>query len=198
MNLHEIISEACAILHLGTEASMMSPYAEEFKKFANDAVIEISRKQRQVRTDIVELDNHLEFPLTDLDRMCMKVVSIQDMFGRELAWRQTAIGTGVIHVYLPIAVIEGDTVKEVRVMYQFRPARMVNPEDVPELPEFAHDAIPYFIAAQHCYSQRGGKNNAGAGEYYEREFQSMLQNMPFPYYGERASKELHNYNKGLI
>ena len=196
MNLHEITADACAILHLGTEASMMSPYMEEFRKFANDAVIEISRKQRQVRTDIVELNKDLEFPLTDLDRMCLKVVSIQDMKGRDLMWRQTAIGTGVIHVFLPLAVIEGDTVEKVRVMYQFRPARMVNPEDIPELPEFAHDAIPYFVAAQHNFSQGG--DNAGMGNYYMNQFQSMLQNMPFPYYGERASKELHNYNRGLI
>ena len=197
MNLHEIIADACAILHLGTEASMMQPYAQEFRKFANDAVIEISRKARQVRTDVVELDKNFEFPVSDLDRVALKIVSIQDEAGRPLRWEQTAIGTGVIRVFLPVSVVVvDDPAFKVRVMYQFRPARMVNPEDEPELPEYAHDAIPWFVAAQHQFSQGG--DNAGMGNYAMNQFQTMLQNMPFPYLGEERSKHLHNYNRGLI
>ena len=197
MNLHEIVADTLALLHLGTEASTTSAYTPEFRKFANDAIIEISRRFRQTRTEIVELDNNFEFPLTDLDRMCLLVVSVQDMHGRPLQWKQTAIGTGVIHVYLPIAVRTTDDPKEkVRVLYQFRPARLVNPEDIPELPDFCHDCIPYFIAAQHHLSQGG--DNTGMGSFFLSEFQRMLNDLPYPYYGDEASKRIHNYNKGLI
>ena len=197
MNLHEIVAETLDILHLGSEASMVEPYTGEFRKFANDAIIEITRKFRQTRTEVVELDNNFEFPLTDLDRICLRVVDVLDMYGRPLRWHQTGIGTGVVQVYLPIAVREtSDPYEKVRVVYQFRPARLVNPEDEPELPEFAHDCIPYFIAAQHSFSQGG--DNAGMGNYYMNQFQNMLQNMPFPYYGDRAANKLHNYDKGLI
>lgn len=197
MNLHEIIAEALDILHLGSGASFVEPYTGEFRKYANDAVIEISRKFRQTRTETVTLDNNFEFSIADLSHMCLMVVEVLDAYGRPVRWHQTHVGSGVVHVYLPIAVRETtDPNETVHVVYQFRPARLVNPEDVPELPEFAHDCIPYFIAAQHHFSQGG--DNAGMGNYFMNQFQNMLQNMPFPYYGDKRAKKLHNYNEGLL
>ena len=196
MNLHELCAEALGLLHLGSEASTVSFYFNEFRKFANDAVINISRKFRQTRTERVKLSDELTYQLGDLERICMRVINIRDEHGNPLHWMQTGMGTGEVKVFLPIPVyVEGEEYY-VKIEYEFRPARMVAPEDIPELPEFCCDCIPYYIAAQHNFTQGG--DNVGMGNFFMSAFQTMLQDLPFNSYGEVSARRLHNNNDKLI
>ena len=197
MNLHEIISQALLILGLGSQAHVLDAYADEFKMYANEAVKQISRKFRQTRTDIVQLSENQEFDVSALSHVCAKVCVIQDENGIPLHWMQSSYGSGLIHVSIPVYVIEADDEPaSVRVTYEFYPKKLELDADIPELPEFAHDPIPYYIAAQHKFRQDGSAS--AQGQYQLAEFNRMVADLPVPSYGERASYKLHNWNRGLI
>ena len=188
MNLNEIISDAVAILGLGTESTSGSVYRREFTRFANDAVFLISRRFRQARTEEVRLDEERCFRLADLDRPCYRIDRIRTAFGKDVAWEQPDLGSGYVH-----CLYETDVV---RVTYQFRPAKLVNLEDVPELPELAHDLIPHYIAAQHFFGQNGKASRSINTE--EQTFERMLNDLCLEHYGDPSFYVLHGYNERLL
>lgn len=188
MNLNEIISDTLAILGLGTESTSINAYMREFTRFANDAVLLISRRFKQTRTDKVSLDGEHRFRLTDLDRPCFKINSIRKLTGEPVRWGQSGRGSGDVHCSFPY----GEAVDIVNVSYQFRPAKLVNLEDVPELPEIAHDLIPHYVAAWHLSGEDGRTNME------MQIFERMLNDLPLEYYGEPRAYKLYGYNERLL
>lgn len=192
MNLNEIISDATAILGLGTDSNSGSVYRREFTRFANDAIILISRRFRQSRTEKVTLDGEHCFRLADLDRPCLKINRIRTLSGKDVYWEQPDMGSGDVWCFLP----KGEEVEQVSVSYQFRPAKLVNLEDVPELPEFAHDLIPHYVAAQHFFGQNGKTSKSVNTE--EMTFERMLNDLALEHYGEPRAYKLKGYNERLV
>lgn len=192
MNLSEIISDTIAILGLGTESTSGSVYQREFTRFANDAIFLISRRFKQSRTEKMSLDEEKCFRLTDLDRVCYRVDRIRTIDGKDVMWEQDDFGSGDVHCLFRA----GDERSIVKVTYQFRPAKLVNLEDVPELPEFAHDLIPHYVAAQHFFGQNGKSSKSVNTE--EMTFERMLNDLALEHYGEPRAYKLHGYNERLL
>lgn len=192
MNLSEIISDATAILGLGTESTSGSVYMREFTRFANDAILLISRRFKQFRTEKMSLDEEHCFRLAELDRPCFKIDRIRTLDGKDIMWEQPDMGSGDVWCLLP----EGEETDTVRVSYQFRPAKLVNLEDVPELPEFAHDLIPHYVAAQHFFGQNGKTSKSVNTE--EMTFERMLNDLALEHYGEPKAYKLKGYNERLL
>ena len=97
MNLNEIISDALAILGLGTESTSIRVYMREFTRFANDAVLLISRRFRQSRTEKMSLDDEHCFRLADLDRACFKIDRVRKLTGKDVYWEQPDRGSGDVY-----------------------------------------------------------------------------------------------------
>jgi len=193
MNLNEIIQDTLSILRLGTESSSNDVYRREFTRSANEAIAIISRRFKQTRTDTVSLDDEYVFRLIDLDRVCYRVERVTSEDGHVfIPWEQTDRGTGEIRCL--VGTFEG--IHTVKVTYLFRPARLVNLEDVPELPEFAHDLIPVYVAAQHRFSQDG--DVAGMGNYQQQTFERMLNDLALEYYGDPKAYKLKGFNEHLL
>ena len=191
MNLSEIIQDTLAILRLGTEASATETYRREFTRYANDAITIISQKFKQTRIETVPVDDDSCFVLADLDRPCTKIEKVVS-HGVSLPWEQTTTGSGEIRCLLP----SGEKVGVVKVYYQYRPARLVNLDDVPELPEHLHDMIADYVAAQHRYSQDG--TVSAAGNYQMQTFERKLAGLSREYLGEPSSYVLQGYNERLL
>lgn len=193
MNLNEIIQDTLSILRLGTESSSNDTYRREFTRYANDAIAIISRRFKQTRTDKVDLDDEYIFRLTDLDRACFRVERVTSVDGHVfIPWEQTDRGTGEIRCFLA----PFENIRTVKVTYLYKPARLVNLEDVPELPEFAHDLIPHYVAAQHRFSQDG--DVAGMGNYQQQTFERMLNDLALEYYGDPKAYKLKGFNENLL
>lgn len=192
MNLNEIISDALAILDYGTESTSVDRYRREFTRFANDAVLLISRRFKQSRTEKMSLDEEFCFSLNDLDRACFKIDCIRTLGGIDVPWEQPDRGSGDVRCFFPL----GGETNTVKVSYQFRPAKLVNLEDVPELPEFAHDLIPHYVAAHHFFGQNGKTSKSVNTE--EQTFERMLNDLALEYYGEPRAYKLHGYNERLL
>lgn len=192
MNLHEIIAASLTVLRLGTEASSVDTYRREFTDYANDAVNRISRKFRQTRTETVELSEDSTFITADLSRPCYKICWVRNEQGHMLPWEQIGIGTGEFRVIPPFKIPASE---KVVVTYEFRPARLVNGEDVPEVPEFSHDIIKWYVCGQHRMSAEGSVNS---GNYYLQLFERELNELPNPSYGEPRAYKLKGYSERLI
>ncbi len=192
MNLNEIISDATAILGLGTDSNSGSVYLREFTRFANDAIFLISRRFRQARTEKVPIDAEHCFRLSDLDRVCFKIRRVWADGGKDVMWDQPDGASGDVWCFFP----EGTAPERVNVTYEFRPAKLVNLDDVPELPEFAHDLIPHYIAAQHFFGQNGKTSKSVNTE--EMTFERMLNELALDHYGEPKAYKLNGYNERLL
>ena len=134
------------------------------------------------------MDEERCFRLADLDRPCYRIDRIRTASGKDVAWEQPDLGSGYVH-----CLYETDVV---RVTYQFRPAKLVNLEDVPELPELAHDLIPHYIAAQHFFGQNGKASRSINTE--EQTFERMLNDLCLEHYGDPSFYVLHGYNERLL
>lgn len=188
MNLNEILSDTIAILGLGTESTSGNVYMREFTRYANDAIQLISRRFRQSRTETLPLDDEHCFKLIDLDRVCYRIDRIRTLDGHDVMWEQPDRGSGDVFCFLPYR----EEKERVQVTYQFRPAKLVNLEDEPELPEYARDLIPHYIAAQHLSGKDGMTNKE------MQTFERMLNDLVLEYYGERRAYKLRGYNEGLL
>lgn len=196
MNLNAILEDTGAILNLGIDVASSSIYFTKFRLFANDAVRIISKRFKQNRKEVVDLDEENCFELSALNRTVLKIELIKTNDDRfPLHWEQVdGRGTGVVRVYFPKHL---DPVpKQVSVVYTFEPRKMVTGSDEPEIPEFAHYLIPFYIAAQHRFSQDG--DVAGMGNYQMQFFNQGLQELEREQYGERRTYKLKGYNDRLI
>lgn len=199
MNLNAIIEEAGALLNLGIDSSSLSAYYIKFRKFANDAVRIISKRFKQNRREVANLDEENCFELEDLNRTVLKIEKIEyvddDGVAYPLRWEQVnGRGTGVIRVYFPKSIEEPPS--SVYVIYTFEPMKMEQGDDIPEVPEFSHYLIPYYIAAQHRFSQDG--DVAGMGAYQMQMFNSGLNDLEREQVGEYRTYKLKGYNFRLI
>ena len=195
MNLNAILEDACALLNLGVDSASSDLYFNKFRLFANDATRTISKRFKQNRREVVKLDDEYCFDVRDLNRHCLKIQQIKTKDDEHwLYWEQTdGRGTGIIRVYFPPNVEPAD---EVAVVYSFEPMKMEQGDDEPEIPAFSHYLIPYYIAAQHRFSQDG--DVAGMGAYQMQMFNSGLNDLEREQYGEHRSYRLKGYDARLI
>lgn len=191
MNLNEIIQDTLAILRLGTEASATESYRREFTRYANDAIAIISQRFKQTRIDVVPVDDDSCFVLAGLERPCTRIEKVVSR-GVQIPWEQTATGSGEIR-----CLFQGrEKPDSVKVYYQYRPARLVNLDDVPELPEHLHDMIADYVAAQHRYSQDG--TVSAAGNFQMQTFERKLAGLSREHLGEPSAYVLQGYNERLL
>ena len=197
MNLNAILEEAGALLNMDVDVASSSIYFVKFRKFANDAVRIISKRFKENRSEVVDLDEENCFDLGYLNRTPLKIEKIMLVDSEKpLYWEQVnGRGTGIIRVYFP-KELEETPPTQVAVRYSYEPRRLETGEDIPEVPEFSHYLIPYFIAAQHRFSQDG--DVAGMGNYQMQMFNQGLQDLEREQYGERRSYNLKGYNYHLI
>lgn len=196
MNLNAILEEAGALLNLGIDVASSQVYFVRFRKYANDAVRLIAKRFKENRRDVVDLDEENCFDLGYLNRTPLKIEKIM-LVDKEfpLYWEQVdGRGTGIIRVYFPKDL---DPIpKQVAVRYTYEPRRLETGEDIPEVPEFSHYLIPYFIAGMH----EGHTTSRGRliANYQMQFFNEQLAQLEREQYGERRTYQLKGYNDRLI
>lgn len=196
MNLNAILEEAGAMLNLGIDVASSQVYFVRFRKYANDAVRLIAKRFKENRREVVDLDEENCFDLGYLNRTPLKIEKIM-LVDKEfpLYWEQVdGRGTGIIRVYFPKDLDPMPT--QVAVRYTYEPRRLETGEDVPEVPEFSHYLIPYFIAGMH----EGHTTSRGRliANYQMQFFNEQLAQLEREQYGERRTYKLKGYNDRLI
>lgn len=185
MTLLDIISRTLSLMELGTDAHTIENYREQFTHYANEAVMEILRRIKQERCDTVELSEDLTFGIDQLERECSRVVRVE-ADGKQLRFWQKPHGSGVFYVS-PVP----DGVTTVDVYYRYIPKEMVNTYDVPEIPNYMHHIIPYYVQAmERC---GGDPNTQATSNAHFQIFNQKLYAFEREARGEPSSFSLLNY-----
>lgn len=140
MTLNDIIYSALRQLERGTDAQTVDKYRDVFTDYANTALFEISEKIKPSYLAEVILDERGQLDLSTLPRTCIYIESITSESGSSMTWTEVFTGT------IEVANGAGMTVK---VLYRYIPADLTSPTDEPQLPEYMHKVIPYYIVACH-------------------------------------------------
>lgn len=140
MTLNDIIYSALRQLERGTDAQTVDKYRDVFTDYANTALFEIAEHLKPSYLAEVILDESGRYDLSNLPRTCYYIESITDTNGSNMTWAEVYTGT--------IEVTNGAN-KTVRILYRYIPADLSSSTDEPQLPEYMHKAIPYYIVACH-------------------------------------------------
>lgn len=155
MTLNDIISAALLMLERGTDAQTIENYRDQFTKYANDAVYEISLRFKQQKKETVPLIER-SFSVSDLSRDCLRVTEVL-VNGKKVDYWQDPHGSGTFKV------AANDEAEEAVVAYRYVPKEMTSPTDVPELPDYQHRLIPYYVVAcQRCGGDPSTQDTASA------------------------------------
>lgn len=179
MTLNDIIYSALVQLERGTDAQTVDKYRDVFRDYANTALFEIANRVKPTHIAAIELDEEGRFNASNLPRQCMSIDSISSASGTAMSWNE--IETGVIEV------VNG-ALQTVSVSYRYIPNDLTSPNDVPQLPEYMHRAIPYYIVA--CNNQNTGKDTAvDYFSLFNRQITLIRNNM---HYGDTSKDKLIN------
>ena len=179
MTLNDIIYSALRMLERGNDTQTVDKYRKVFTDYANTAIGDIAYRIKPTFIEEVTLDEKGRLDLNSLTRNCIRIESIKNSSGSEMAWSE--IATGIIQVTNG----EGATVE---MRYRYRPVRLSSTTDVPQLPAFTHDIIPYFVVA--CHNR--DKNDTPESTYYFDMFNRELAQIHNDHYGDSAKNKLIN------
>ena len=179
MTLNDIIYSALRMLERGNDTQTVDKYRKVFTDYANTAISDIAERIKPTFIEEVTLDEKGRLDLSSTSRSCIRIESIKNSAGSEMAWSE--IATGIIQVTNG----EGATVE---MRYRYRPVRLSSTTDVPQLPAFTHDIIPYFVVA--CHNR--DKNDTLESTYYFDMFDRELAQIHNDHYGDSAKNKLIN------
>lgn len=140
MTLNDIIYSALRQLERGTDAQTVDKYRDVFTDYANAALFEIAERLKPSYISEVTLDDKGRLDLNTLPRTCVYIESVTDENDSEMSWSEIYTGT--------IEVTNGEN-KTVNVLYRYIPVDLTSSSDEPQLPEYMHKVIPYYIVACH-------------------------------------------------
>lgn len=141
MTLNDIIYSALRQLERGTDAQTVDKYRDVFTDYANTALFEIAERLKLSYQEEIELDEDGRFDISTLSRSCYYIENITDSNNADMTWAEIYTGT--------IEVTNGES-QTVRVLYRYIPVDLSSSTDVPQLPEYMHKAIPYYVVACHA------------------------------------------------
>ena len=179
MTLNEIIYSALGQLERGVDAQTVDKYRDSFRDYANSALVEIAKRVKPTHIATVELDENGWFDPSVLPRLCTSIDSITNASGAAMSWREVCTGT--------IEVTNG-ALQTVRVLYRYIPAELTSPNDVPQLPEYMHRAITYYVVALNNLNT--GKDTAV--DYFSQFNRQISLIKSNPHYGDSAKNKLIN------
>jgi hypothetical protein len=185
MTLNEIITKSLAIMERSTDSESLSMYRAQMTVYANDAVRKIAERYKGAKTETLTLTNGT-FDISALTRQPTKIISV--ISGDKPVWfYQKTEGTGVF-------TCEGlpNGAATVDVTYRFVPKMLIGNNDVPELPLYTHDIIPYYVVACERASAGDGDTQAAASVYFQL-WNAGLANVKSAHMGEPGSYALINY-----
>lgn len=150
MTLNDIIVAALAQLDRGHDAQTLDTWRDKFTRFANEAVADMSTVYKPYTTEIYESTDGL-LDTAALTHGCRKLLSIRRNGQAEAFMPGPASGT------VRLAGGAGT----VAACYQYVPAEMQAPSDVPDLPAWCHGLIVCYVVGRERASgdvsqQRGG------------------------------------------
>lgn len=178
MTLNDIIYSALRQLERGTDAQTVDKYRNVFQDYANIALIEIANKTKPSHTANIETDESGNFEVSALPRHCISIDGIYNYAGVAMSWGEVETGT--------ISVTNGES-QTLSVVYRYVPAELTSPNDVPQIPENFHRAIPYYIVA--CNNLNTNKDTKVDYFYlFNRQLALMLNS----HYGDSAKDKLIN------
>lgn len=158
-----MIYSALRQLERGTDAQTVDKYRDVFTDYANAALFEIAKRLRPSYISKVTLDKNGRLDINTLPRACMYIETISDAeTGSEMAWSEIYTGT--------VEVTNGAD-KEVNVFYRYIPIDLTSPTDEPQLPEYMHKIIPYYIVA--CHKQ--DTNTETEYDYFTQFYRHLAQ-----------------------
>lgn len=183
MTLNEIIVSALRRLDRGTDRQTIGAYRSVFTNYANTAIKQIARQYKQCKKETVALDSDNQFNVTSLSRGCFMIHSVL-VDGKPVDFYQEPAGSGLF-------TVKTDA-NSATVVYQFVPAGLSATTDIPELPPYMHDIIPYYIVA--CERAGGDPETQGTASVDFQLFNSQLQSILRETMGEPRSYKLMNYD----
>lgn len=182
MTLNEIIVESLQRLDRGTDTQTIRAYRNLFKTYANRALKRIALQYKQCRKETVELDVSHQFEVASLERECLRIVDVKDG-ERPCYFFQDPPGSGFVTVKTDVT--------SVVVVYRFVPKALAASDDVPELPLYMHDMIPYYVAA--CEKAGGDPDTYETSTIDYQMFNDMLNNIVPESLGEPPSFQLKHF-----
>ena len=182
MTLEQIIVDALRRLERGTDTQTLKAYRRVFTTYANAAIKRIADVFEQCRKETVDLDDEKMFAVSALSHGCWQIISIRDS-KRDCYFQQDPPGSGLVRVHT--------LDHSVTVTYRFVPRELSATSDVPELPEFAHDLIHYYIVA--CARAGGDPDTQNTASVDFQLFESKLSRLAKSTLGEPESYRLRNW-----
>ena len=181
MKLSDIIVSALNDLDANTDAQSIEAYSTRFTQYANDAVRIIAEKYAATRTETMSLTDGI-FSIDDLERECIKIVSVQDETETDVDFYQKPYGSGSFFC---------DTeYTSVSVTYTYYPKLLTNTSDEPELPKFTHEYITLYVVARN--RSGGDPDTQGAAAIHYQLFNSALSRMGKSSRGDPNSYKIIN------
>lgn len=179
MTLNDIIYSALRQLERGTDTQTVDKYRNVFTDYANAAIADVAERIKPTYIEEVTLDAKGRFELNKLSRPCIYINSITNPSGGAMSWSE--ICTGVVQV------ANGKDMT-VEILYRYLPVNLSSTSDVPQLPEFTHIAIPFYVVACH----KRDKNDTPQASYYFDMFNRQLARVHNDHYGDPAQSRLTN------
>ena len=145
-------------------------------------VLLIARRYKPCKMETVAVTSST-FNIASLTREPIRIMKVLDN-GIEVSYEQTYNGSGIF-------TVAGVTAATVDVIYRFVPKTLSNSQDVPELPEYTHDAIVNYVVAS---ARAGGDPNTQSSASFDFQlFNEQLQNIHPSDLGQPSARKITNY-----
>ena len=182
MTLTEIIVASLERLGRGTDNQTIKRYRPSFTNYANKAVFLIAKRYKPCKMESVPVTNET-FNISSLTREPIRLLRVLDN-GSEVSYEQTYNGSGIF-------TVSGVTSATVDVVYRFVPKTLSNSQDVPELPEYTHDAIVNYVVAS---ARAGGDPDTQASASFDFQlFNEQLRGIHPSDLGQTSASKITNY-----